>query len=1042
MRPMSSLHRLLVPLFTLVLPASAVMVSMVSGCADDPGGAPGGSCVAERFDAQPRSRLVVGQTFYLPVVADREECRSVSWQLTSAPPGNANMVVAGADGIPRFTPHTPGSYTFSLGDGGATETVTAIAGDGLPFHNLNYYPGSSIADVNGEVWTATIYAPTLTRLDAITLKEIGRVDVGPWPVAIAWKPGMKHAVVAQRGGDTLGLVDVASARLEDAIWVGDEPSNVVVAPDGKTAYVTLATERAVVIVDLEKRAVRARVETGWDPVAMALTRDGATLYVASHRSGHPSRYPFGEDPLEEEKDIAVIDTASAQVKAHFLDVGVTINGLLLADDDARLYVATTRSDPSVSLTDTTQTSFAHLVLALDAATGKELASADLTRQPSSGGFAVSTHGMTLDESGVLWVAAEGSDLAVALDAASLAEVGRVAAPGRPRGVTRAAGAVLVHGAQGFKVTRIAGLGGEAATAPSGTDPRPELVARGQAHFTGAGETYGQNWTCNSCHADGGTDTLIWKAGPFNFRAVTRPQFWLEGAERLGWSGYVDNVRDFAWTVGNTIGVRPRTDEAEGLHAFLASLMPPPAANGATRRDGSLSEAGLRGKALYEGKGACTACHALPLGTNREVLENGITEGETDVPSLVGAYRHGVWMKHGEARDLRSAVVMVLEALGNASLSGAEVDDLTRYVAELTARDFFVLASSPGEGGGAAAVDAPIQLTFSHPVHAEPSNLAHIRLLDASGEAVPAAVEVDGRHVTITPSAPLAASSEYAIDVAAPLESLEERRIFAATRIPFTTAAPPSLRLEGEYTWTTQMPLPNKDTQSFDMDKTVPVPVQFSALPSSGGLVLRFDLGQDLLFDAGIVIDGAALRTPALPIPVGQNLADSSGLQADLIDDDADGIADRAAGQLTLSGPGFEVPGIAWELARKAPPGACEEGLSGSLPVEVSAGDKGQAVIAWGADAALALYVTSPGAQLPAGPGQTVMNGDTYWSLDRASPPAGFAGPVTYLVVPEGAVDSTAKNGGKEGGVPLEPGGCYTFSIITTSFSVGQRTVRW
>jgi hypothetical protein len=162
----------------------------------------------------------------------------------------------------------------------------------------------------------------------------------------------------------------------------------------------------------------------------------------------------------------------------------------------------------------------------------------------------------------------------------------------------------------------------------------------------------------------------------------------------------------------------------------------------------------------------------------------------------------------------------------------------------------------------------------------------------------------------------------------------------------------------------------------------------------------------------------------------------------LIDDDADGIADRGSGTLIVSGPGFEVRDVAWELKRPAAPDLCEEGASGTLAVAITKGMDGKPIVDWGSAEGLGLYVTSPAAQLPAGPGQTVTNGDTYWSIQLESFPKGFLGPVTYGVVPAGAVDTTEQNGGTPGGSPLEAGVCYKFSVITTAFDQGQIVLKW
>ena len=54
-------------------------------------------------------------------------CGDGRWSLVSAPGGNANEVVAGADGRARFSPIVPGRYTFRSGD--VTETFS-LAGIG------------------------------------------------------------------------------------------------------------------------------------------------------------------------------------------------------------------------------------------------------------------------------------------------------------------------------------------------------------------------------------------------------------------------------------------------------------------------------------------------------------------------------------------------------------------------------------------------------------------------------------------------------------------------------------------------------------------------------------------------------------------------------------------------------------------------------------------------------------------------------------------------------------------------------------------------
>lgn len=1004
------------------LALTAAALTALVGCGDGDSSTPidgePAACAVEALDRQP-TRLVAGRSYYLPRVTGAD-CAG-EWTRIEGPADNDP--VAGADGWTRVVPLAPGEHVFAHP---RAEPVRLTVVESGPFEHFNYQPVQSVLPVGDELWVAQVFAPEIVRLDAATLAERGRLRTGPWPVSLAWAPGADVVLVAQKADDTLGFVERSTGRLVDAVWVGDEPAHVVVSPDGATAWVALATEAAVVMVDVAARAVVERIETNFDPMAMALDPERGRLYVASHRSAQGDRHPFGSDERADLFDIAVIEDGA--VVDYIEAVGSTINALRF--EGGRLYVSVTSSTPRASLADPEGGSFRHEVVVYDG-DGVEQARADLGRQPGAAGPAVSTHGIALVD-GSLWVAVEGSDVVIELDPETLAERGRIAAPGRPRAVVAVEGGVVAHGAQGFTLTRV--RDGMAETVTLDGDPRSEAEALGQRYFTGPGEGYGIHHACNSCHLDAIMDGNVWKAGPFELWAVTRPFFWLEGTFPLGWEGYLTDARNFAVTVGSTIGKNPDDTEARALAAYLTALVPPPAANGQTRRDGALSAAGARGEAVFDGKGGCAACHSGEIKTSRQVLPEGVTPGRTDIPSLVGAYRYGFWLKSGMPRTLAEVVDEKVEWLG-LSLSADERADLARYLGELTARDAFLLTSEP-RAGELAAVDRPIELVFSHPLHDDGANRARVRLL-ADGEPVDAEVAIDGRRVRLTPATALRPGVAHVVEIGGELETFEGHPVAALT-VPFTTQAAPALRFDGEYRWRVLFPAFDRAAGGLDPSRTSAVDVALVATPTDSGGRVTAKMTDDLSIEVPFVLDGDVLAWPAMALPLGgTSFASAWPTTVTVEDTDGDGIADRGEGELRVSGPGFEADGVRFSIER--PAAGCADETTGTHALTVEG--EGAPTIAWQGPNALGVYVTEPGAQPPLGPGR-VTGGATYWAVQTTAFPTGFAGPVTYGEVPADAADASEANGAPAGGAAVEAGTCVTIHVQFADFSTSTLTRLW
>lgn len=889
-----------------------------------------------------RRRVPVGATFYLPPGLD--------WSIAQAPAGNLNAVFRDP-GSTRgaFVAHLAGDYRFTTASG-ASVSLTVVEPSSLSFHNLDYFPTRAIAAAADSLFVASVLRPELIAVNPADLTPAFAVPVGAWPVAAAAVGARGPLLVACRGEDSLTVVDLATRRPVRSVWVGDEVSNVAVTPDGATAIALLPHDRKAVLIRTADWSELARIDVGSDPHHIAVRPDGSAVFVAGRRTGLGASAEAG-DPAG--ADVSEISLAARAVTRTIHRVGTTLGGIALAADGRSLYVATLRNDPSASLTSEFAPHFQHTVVRYDVTPGaapRELAASDISRSrpviappggdagaPDGGSApdgldarrAVSLHWIGARD-GSLWVVSEASDLVLRLDAESLVERERFEAPGRPRaGAFAADGSVLVFGHQAQRLTaiRAAAEGRTAVTSAAlARDPRPAAVARGQEYFTGTGMRAelggaqvlaGDLWSCGSCHADGLTDRLAWQVGPVgSYRALSPALTLLEGTWPLGWQGSTSDLTSAAYTLHAKIGVlHPTQDQVDGLAAYLGSIAAPPAANTLTDRDGSPSPEARRGAVHFAAR--CASCHAGPLATSKARVDRDLDGSPSaDIASLIGTARHGAWTHLGAQQSLAGAVDAFVDWT-RAPLDATQRGELTRYVAELTGREFFVLAERPRQTD-LLPTTAPIALVFSQPVLDRPENLARVQLTDPSGRPLAARVTADGRRLLVTPAMPLLFGGEYRVLLGDGLESELEARTWRAQELAFRTVVQPTLRLSGAYTLTYSPAHPRGGAPPSMLSLT---------LSSDGGGLVRVVAtyaNAPLTWQGVGWVSGRRLHLPAMPLPAGDGFADAtSGFDADLGDLDGDGTADlvlfgTSDGGLrgyTMAGSGYEAHDLPWSLSR-------------------------------------------------------------------------------------------------------------------------------
>ncbi len=104
---------------------------------------------------------------------------------------------------------------------------------------------------------------------AVLKIPVGR---GTWPAALAVAPGRSLA----DANDANGTVTIGTRT----IVVGEHPSDLVFARDGKLLYVAVRRPSRVLALDAASRRIVAAIPVASNPSALALSPDGSKLYVA------------------------------------------------------------------------------------------------------------------------------------------------------------------------------------------------------------------------------------------------------------------------------------------------------------------------------------------------------------------------------------------------------------------------------------------------------------------------------------------------------------------------------------------------------------------------------------------------------------------------------------------------------------------------------------------------------------------------------------------------------------------------------------------
>ena len=167
----------------------------------------------------------------------------------------------------------------------------------------------------------------------------------------------KHALRTARAGADGRLAWVGSIDLGAGEDGEPYPCGLALAPGGRTATVCLSRRNALAVVDLERGVVTREIAVGVAPFDVVLAPDGATAWVSDFggrrpREGERTADSSGTAVLVDDRGIAAsgtvtrVDLAAGRASGA-LEAGLHPTDLVLSPDGGTLYVAAANSDAVV-----------------------------------------------------------------------------------------------------------------------------------------------------------------------------------------------------------------------------------------------------------------------------------------------------------------------------------------------------------------------------------------------------------------------------------------------------------------------------------------------------------------------------------------------------------------------------------------------------------------------------------------------------------------------------------------------------------------------
>ncbi|MCB0284444.1 MAG: DUF1513 domain-containing protein [Calditrichaeota bacterium] len=531
---------------------------------------------------------------------------------------------------------------------------------------------------------------SLIVLNTQSGKVKNEIAIGAQPHFVCFSPDEKKVYVSNRASDNISVIDTKTYKVISEIAVGDEPHEMAVTPDGKILYVANAGTYDVSVVDLIQGKEIKRLAASRGPWGVSMSPDGRSVFI----SNNLPRY--GKFRTSPQSEVTEINTRNSKIKyRHTFNDANLIQGIAVSPDNEFVLTTLIRTKNLVPMTRNIQgwiMTNGIGILWKDGRTDQLLLDEveDFFADPTdivfskdakyafiSGGGAQEIAIIDLDALKNLLHGSTDRErkeiLPNHLGLSSRYIIKRIPVGQSPRGMVVSPDNKLLYVADGLddaisvidiaqkERIKIFDLGG----------PKEITQARyGERIFHSAEFTFARQFSCHSCHPDGGIDGLTYDIEPDGLGLNPVDNRTLRG---------INDTAPFKWTGKNPTLKRqcgPRLaafftridpfepEQSEALDRYIVTIPRPP---NRYRSGNELNATQHRGKKVFEriidnsgnkipDNQRCSYCHSYPYFTSRESFDVGTaspldTHGLFDVPHLNNIYESSPYLHDGRAQSL-------------------------------------------------------------------------------------------------------------------------------------------------------------------------------------------------------------------------------------------------------------------------------------------------------------------------------------------------------------------------------------------------------